>query len=467
MAESLREALKEIDQSTDWVGMQKVGRAVAPSIAPTVGAIAATAILGPWLGPIVGGMAGEAFNNAINLTQPSIYGYAAQALVPPSLRGITNVTKLWPKFGTTSRGAETLQQVGKADIRLMQKQYQPWTSSEELFSRVGNELIPMPHAKEAADKILQRIESELPSDRPLFRHSGESAKEVKSLFKEERLVKPEDPFYPEDLGRYTIEMRPGAGGLQASRFQTAMHTLGERLRAARRGEEHVGGSTNVRNYSQLFGGYARDLDASPILKRARESFKREATLEDIGEAAKVFVKKGVGETEQLSVNRLMNMLKDDNDNLGKFFKQAFDEKERQDILTRLGKINELPGIGPGTGQATGSSRVNPLIAAMMGAGSIGAHEAGVTGALGAAAGTYALSGAGRMARDLSIAWNIPAGRAMIQEMLNKSGGKMTPQITAAIEAFAASQTAQIPRTMDIIKDRHTPHFEVKPVGTSR
>jgi len=279
--------------------------------------------------------------------------------------------------------------------------------------------------KQQSKKVLQDIELELPVDRPLFKKSGEQAQQYLDL--------------PES-------------GLPAQRFQRSMHTLGERKRAAGRGEEQVGGSSNLRHYKQLYHGMAEDLEKNPTLKEARQAFKREATLEDIGETAKVFTPKGHGEAEQINVNRLMTQLKDDTDDLGRFFQQAFSAEEQKDILARLGKINEIPGLGPGTGQAGGSSKVNPVLAAMLGMGSLGAAHGGTAEALGAAAGTYALSSAGRMARDVSIAWNIPAGRVLIHNLLKRSGGKMTPEVWAGIQAFAASQTANLPHTRAIIKE---------------
>lgn len=428
---SLADDLREIDQSTDWAGMQKFGRALAPSIAPTVGAAAMTPLAGPWAGPVVGGMLGEAANNLMGLTEPSVGGYAVQALVPPALRGGANLKRVFPAFGTSARGRESLQEIGKRDLRGIQAEYQPLTPSSDLFSRVGKYPIPMPHTKQESQNVLDRIAKELPVDQPLFKKSGEVAEEYKRI----------DP-----------------AGLPADRFQTSMSTLGQRVRSAGRAEESVGGTVNSANYKRMYGGFAKDLDAvpDPTLKRAREAYKREQTLEDIGDTAKIFTPKGHGEKEQINVNQLMTRLKDDQDELGKFFHQAFNDEERKSILGRLGKINEMPGLGPGTGLAVGSSKVNPLIAAMMGAGSVGAAHGGTAEALGLAAGTYALSGAGRMARDLSIAWNIPAGRAMIQALLDRSGGKVTPEVTAAIQAFAAAQTANLPKTLEAFKEPRRP-----------
>ena len=568
MADSFRDALKEIDQSTDYTGMRKAFDVIAPSIAPTIGAISLTPALGPWAGPIVGGIAGEMLNNVVGVTNPSLGNYAAQALVPPVMRGAGNLKRLAPRFGTESRSAESLNQIGLRDLRSMQQEYQPLTPSEQLFARVGNDVIPMPHAKDTAESVLRRIEMQLPSDRPIYGKSKKSAEDVIDLFQPQRrraetpnepaidlghqpvqsyesgalrdplldrltsaapgritrsgeqtiippivdqslqssqdiamgkrptirrefpdlptqrnisdaTVFPKEILPPDSSARYPetiagvlqdyldqsnknkflaeeMKWQPGPGGLPASRFQEAIRTAGERLRAARRGEESVGGSTNVRNYSELFSGYARDLDASPLLRRARDSFKREQVLTDIGDMARPFVKKGVGEAEQVNVNQLMNRLKDDTDELGRFYHQAFDPQERTEILRRLGRVNELPGIAPGTGQATGSSKVNPVIAAMLGAGSLGAAHGGAGEAMGAAAGAYALSGAGRMARDLSIAYNIPAGRALITQLLDRSGGKLTPEVWAGIQAFAASQTANLPANAQIIKTPRQP-----------
>lgn len=456
MADSFRDVLKDIDQSTDYSGMRKAFDVVAPSIAPTIGAVAMTPALGPWAGPVVGGVAGEMLNNVVGLTKPSVGNYAAQALVPPAMRGAANLKRLAPTFGTEKRGAATLNEIGKKELTKIQADYQPLTPSDQLFARIGNEVIPMPGARDASDTVLQRIASQLPSDRPLYAKSGETAHDVRDLFKEERVVTPETALYPEELGRYTVDVRQGPGGLPASRFQESIRTVGERLRAARRGEENVGGTANIRNYSTLFGGYAKDLDASPILKRARESFKREATLEDIGETAKIFTPKGHGEKQQINVNRLIDQLRDDTDEIGKFFHQTFSQQERQEILKRLGRVNDLPGLGPGAGQAVGSSKVNPVMAAMLGGGALGYGHGGAGEAMGAAAGAYALSGAGRMARDLSIAYNIPAGRALIGQLLDRSGGKLTPEVWAGIQAFAAAQTASLPTNARIIKEPRKP-----------
>lgn len=415
--------MQDIMASTDWAGLRKLGYALAPSIAPTAGAVALTPFLGPWAGPVAGGVAGEAVNNLFGVTEPSAMGYATQALVPPALRGAANVGRLWPKFGTEKRAAKSLNEIGIDDLRLMQKEYQPLTPSQQLFARVGNEPIAMPETKQAAKKVLDRITSQLPSDQKLYAQSGDSATDLVNL----------------------------GTGLPVDKFQQGMSTMGQRVRAARRGEEKVGGSTNVTNYSQLYGGYAKDLEAAPMLKDARQAYKREQTLEDMGELARPFIKKGVGETEQVSVNKLMTRLKDETDEMGRFFHQSFNADEQKDILSRLGKLNDLPGIGAGPGQRTGSSHVNPVLAGMLGLGSAGYAHGGAGEAMGAAAGAYALSGTARMTRDLAIAWNIPAGRALIGQLLDRSGGKLTPEVWAGIQAFAGAQTANLPQTIEMIK----------------
>lgn len=414
---------KDIMQSTDWAGLRKLGRVVAPGIAPTVGAVALTPVLGPWAGPVVGGIAGEVANNLMGLTKPSVAGYATQAIVPPSLRVGSNLARWWPKFGTEARSAKSLNEIGINDLKLMQQQYQPLTPSAQLFNRVGDQTMAMPETKGAAAKVLERIQSQLPSDQKLYAQSGESAQDLANL----------------------------PGGLPINQFQQGMSTMGQRVRAARRGEEKVGGSTNMANYNQLYGGYAKDLEAAPMLKDARQAYKREQTLEDMSELAKPFIKKGVGETEQLSVNKLMTRLHDQNDEMGKFFHQSFNDAEQKDILARLGKINELPGIGAGPGQRTGSSHMNPLIAGMLGLGGAGYAHGGLGEAAAGVAGAYALGGTGRMLRDLSIAYNIPAGRAMLKGLLDRSGNKMTPEVWAGIQAFAGAQSANLPQGIEILK----------------
>jgi hypothetical protein len=454
--DDIASAWNDVRASTDWVGMQKVGLAVAPSVAPTVLAAGLTPFLGPLAGPAVGGVSGEVVNNLIGLTKPSVYSYGMQAAVPSAMRFAGNVTRLWPAIGTTERAASWLNQAGKQELKAIGSEYQPDVPSRVLFERVGSHMIPMTKTKESAEAVLQRIKDALPADRPLYAQSGKAAGDITELFKEQTTKTPLQKPHPQALQRYRTTTEPGPGGLPAQKFQGSMATAGERLRAARRGEERVGGSSNVRNYSQLFSGYARDLEASPILKEAREAFKREQTLEDIQELAKPFVKKGVGETEQINVNQLMNQLKDKDGDLGRFFSQAFTPKEQTEILDRLANVNTLPGIGPGTGQAVGSSKVNPVIAAMLGAGGIGAvHGGGGAASVGeaamGAAGAYGASWAGRMLRDYFIARSMPAGKAMIEAMLDRSGGKLTPEFWSGVHAFAASQLAQIPRTREIMR----------------
>jgi len=391
--------MQDIMASTDWAGLRRLGLGIAPAIAPTVGAVAASPFMGPMAGAVFGGLAGEGFNNLIGLTQPSVSSYLLQAGVPPALKGLASLKRLGGALGEKG-GAETLNRLASPEIRNILQQYTPPVPSKLLFEKVGNGMIPMPHAREAAQEITARIGRQLPSEQPLYKKSGDSAQDILALFEkrkrgpltpeEERVIAPYEPsvryraealqdpladqlaqrqagvyratgaprinppvvdkslqssqeiamgkipqvkrFFPDlptqgQIAGATVfpkqiipgssspgapeqtaawlqeyldqsvpnrikseaaSWEPGPGGLPATRFQEAMRTAGERVRAANRGEAAVGGSANVGNFKTLYRGYAKDLEAAPTLKDARQAFKRERVLEDIEDLARPF-----------------------------------------------------------------------------------------------------------------------------------------------------------------------------------
>ena len=409
-----------------------VGKVIAPAIYPTIGAVLGT-LLGPG-GQIVGGLGGVAVNQILGITEPSVVEPAAQVLVPGGSKGLNAYRRLFPAFGTEARAASTMNRIAPLEVQQMLKSYAPKRSSKTLFEEAERSggTIPLPSTEEAAARELASIQESLPSFRTSY-----------------------DPLKKHLKG---IQQAADTGGVErgipTSTFQRLLHDVGRHQEAA-----DVSGGVLKKGYRDVYAGLMKDLEQAPKLADARQAYKREIVLRELKSVGRPFTKRGVGEAEQFNANKLINRLNDSDDLLTKSFRSAFTPKEQQEILGTLTILNKIPPIPPGAGQSFGSGKFWTQTApSLVTGGTLGYASGNPLAGLVMGAGAPA---AQRYLRDFSLAWQTQEGKALIQNLLAHSGGKFTPQVWSAIQAFAASQFAQPkhqpdPRLQDITIQKSMP-----------
>lgn len=418
--------MQDIMQSTDWAGLRRLGYGLAPSIAPMVGAVGMTPMLGPVGGAITGGVMGEAFNNAIGLTEPSIGSYAAQGLIPPALKGVAGLKRVGGAFGEKA-GAETLNRLASPEIRNILQQYKPPTPSNVLFQKIDKSQaqVPVPATRQTSQEQIANIGKSMPGFRESYNTLKKQLEGVRDQTKK-------------------------TGFVPIQTYQRLLHDVGTHIKAADRA-----GGVEAAGYKSLYKSLMEDLEKAPsrmkgpeakILAEARDAFKRERVLEDIGDLARPFTMAGHGDVERFRANKIINRLKDPDDALGKFYQQSFTPDEQKGLMSSLVTLNKIPPIPAPRGTDAGSKERLGQIAGILGGGGAGA-AAGAAGGLGAegaglgAAAGYLIPKIHTMVTNYNIANNTQAGKALIKELWQGSGGKFSPQFWSALEAFAASQAA--------------------------
>lgn len=434
---------QQIMASTNWGSLKDkartVGRFAAPAVFPTIGAV-----LGSPFGPIgsgVGGLGGVAVNQILGITEPSLSEPALQVAVP----GLAAGRRALAPFATEAKGAATLNRLAPQEVRSILERYRPPQSAKELFGKLEGEQarVMTPSSRDVAEQELKNIQESLPGFRESY---GGLAKQLKGVKGEmERLPKSglgTDPSLP--IGQ----------------FQRLLHDVGTHIESASRA-----GGVEKHGYGSLYRALMQDLEkatlpgeAGQTLATARQAYKREQVLKEIEAIARPFTKRGAGEAEQFNANKVINRLKDAEDRVGKQFQGAFTPEEQTTILDRLTTLNKIPAIPPAKGQSFGSGQFwthqVPFLAAGGGAGYAYGHSPEAT-ALGLVAGAT-IPVATRMLNDFSTAWKTDTGKALIKNLLENSGGKISPQFWQTVHAFVASLPSQPgPRLNDILIEKRS------------
>ena len=223
--------------------------------------------------------------------------------------------------------------------------------------------------------------------------------------------------------------------MPATQFQRLLHDVGKHTQAA--------DSVTRGGYKDLYKGLMQDLEQAPKLADARQTFKREMVINEIKQTTKPFTVAGGGDVEKFRANKLLNRLNDPEDLLTKSFKSAFTPDEQRMVLEKLTLLNKLPPVQPPSGAHHGFGKVSKTAGAILAGGAAGLAGHPILGATIAGVPYTA-----RLARDFSTAWQMEEGRALIKNLLQDSGGKFTPEVWSAIQAFSASQFAQPTRQPD-------------------
>lgn len=407
-----------------------VGRIAKTSAAPAFGSVAVpaaiTALTGPANLPFIpleqglGSFLGEGFNQLTGITEPSLKQLGMSAIVPMAtgygMNAIRAAARLPADLNTAAPN------IAKNQI----KGYKPLTSASELFEQAGQQgtLIPVSKTRSWAETVLSNPDISTTEKRALdsvLRKTG-----------------------------FSEFLKGSPDGLNPNRLQRVLYGIGKLTPTA---EGYEGG-----NLKQLFKFMMEDLDdaatsgkpGAATLQAARETFKREAVLNDVNKAinSAFFVKKGVGSQGEFSANKILNTLNktDDPGSLGQFFSQSFSKAEQKEIKDLFGFLNTLPSLKPGAGQQYGSGQFwNKIANAGAGSG-IGA---GAGFAMGGPAGAAIGGGLGLMAPEAANmgstilqAWKMPGGRQLVRTLLTNSGGAASPHIAATLAAFVTGGMAQ-------------------------
>lgn len=429
----LEQALKDIDQSTDYPGMQKfykqaatVGAEALLPGAAGMGALKYGSKAIPPMARQIGGQLGGVFANQMaGVTQPGPLEYALNAITPFG-SGVSRRAApfLW-KFGTEAKGADTLNRIIPQELNILKQRYQPPVPAKDLFKTLeaSRAHVPVPETRKTAKEEIGMIGKSLPGFKESYGKMGKQLAGVEQATKK-------------------------TGFLPIDQYQRLMHDVGTHIQSAERA-----GGVEAKGYKSLYRALMDDLEKAPsrmtgadadTLGQARDAYKREKFLEEIAHIARPFTKRGQ-DIEQANVNKLINRLNDSEDFIAKTFKSSFAPDEQATIMNTLKTLNKIPAVPPGAGQSFGSGgfwkHEFPAIVSGGGLGYAAGHEAGA--GVGMAIGA-AIPPTSRMWRDFNLANNTEAGRAMIGAMYKQANYKLTPEMWAAIEAYAAAMGGAAP-----------------------
>lgn len=403
---------------------------------PTVGSmalpIAGTALAGPANAPFIpleqgiGSGLGEAANQLAGITEPSLTQIGIATVAPI----VTGYGMNLLRTGTALPA--TLQTKASEMATSQVRGYRSAVPAKDLFEQAAQQgsLIPLTKTEAALNNIRARLVNATPAGQKAF-------EKVAADTGIDDLVKATTTMNVSRLGPV---QNPG---INPVKMQYVLGDVGK-LQGEATGME--------RGYlSEIFGALKDDLEASGSgLATARQAWKRETVLNDLEDAIKsaMFTKKGAGLQTEFSANKIINTLNKTDEGLGKFFVQSFTPKERSEIMSLMGFLNELPSLKPGAGQQYGSGQFWNRLSKAGAGGSIGAGTGFLVGgpagaAIGGGAGILA-NEATDITRLVMQAWKMPGGRSVVKQLLTNSDGAALPYVASTLSAFLSSATAKRP-----------------------
>jgi hypothetical protein len=399
---------------------------------PTLGSIAlpaaATAVLGPANAPFVplemgiGSGIGEAANQALGITEPSILQIGLAAGLPPVAGYGANVLRGAAKLpGALNTAAPNMAKTQMAG-------YRGAVPAADVMEQATQQGLTIPLTD--TTRVLQEMRNMMFDQTP----AGQKAFE--------KVLK--------DTGLENLATSPG--GITPSKMQALLHDIGK-LQADASSE--TGSGISKEYLGRFFKSLNDDLDNSgSALGPAREYWKREQVLNDIEQRinSAVFTPKGQGSQTQFSAQKIINELNDTSEGLGKWFSQSFSRSEQAEIKNLFGFLNTIPSLQPGAGQQFGSGKFWERVTHAGAGGGIG-YGVGlaVAGPPGAAIG----GGIGLFAPEamniggmVMQAWKMPGGKQFVKQIFTNEGA-ITPKLAGALSAFVASGIAS--KSRDIVQ----------------
>lgn len=411
-----------------------MGQFVKPAVLPTAGGIAGAAfgggvgtpfgmtIPGAIAGGSIGSMLGEAGNQALGITEPSM-GQIGMAGAIPAVAGAAGAAlrPLMP-FLSSGRAAQTLNALAPEEAAAKVGAMLPKVKASVLFGQAAQAkvMVPMNRTTHMIDDMLDELTN---VSSGVQRANSQVIGYLKGL-------------------KNTLGTNPQ--GLSPLALQRELEGAGNVVKSV-----NVKGGTGSGSIKQVFKSMVNDLDdaakmANPglpgaqTLIAARDAFKRENVVKEIGEAITDATKnlRGQGEFVQFNSNQVLKDL-----SKNRFYTDALSAQERGEVESLLKLLNKIPALRPGAGSQFGSGRVQEMLRASAIGGGIGAFQGGGMGAaIGAGAGA-AIPPVLEFGKNVATALQMQTGRALMKELLTQSKGIATPQVASIIAAYARAVEA--------------------------
>jgi hypothetical protein len=416
-----------------------IDKYMKPAALPTAGGIVggmAGASFGPWgavAGNSLGSMAGEAGNQALGITEPSMGNIALAGGVPAAMGAATQLAKPVMAFAG-AKGAQMLNALAPDEATLHLAKLQPKVPSAVLFKTATDAQvkIPMNRTLHAIDDMLDEVADVSRGTKAVNSVSSNHLKGLKDLL----LTNPQ--------------------GLSPKVLQRELEAIGH-VKAGMGKSTKGGGAGRL---DQVFKHMSNDLDdaaemasaAQPgarALVAARATWKKESVLKEIGEEI-TNVTKDINNKEGVSFNAaaVKNKLRKN-----EFYEEALSEFERKDFEDILTMLKHIPALRPGAGQQYGYGVGGKITRFAAGGAGVG-HQVGKYA--GQAFGVEGLEIPGAVAggiiggsspyiaefgRNFTTAMSMDTGRALMKQLLTESKGTVTPQVASVIAAYAEAVRA--------------------------
>lgn len=430
--QATQDALAEQGQSMGMGGF--MNQFVKPAVLPTVGGIAGAALGGgigtPFgmtvpggiAGGSVGSMLGEAGNQALGITEPSMAQIGLAGAVPLAVGGAAAGLRTLAPFATSGRAAQVLNALAPEEAAGRVGAMMPKIPASSLFKQAAaaQVTIPMNRTLHMLDTMLDDLTSVSSGVQKANSQVIGYLKGIKNLLQTN----------PQGLSPTALQRElEGAGNVVKS--------VGAR------------GGTGSGAIKQAFKAMVNDLDdaakmANPglpgaqTLLAARDAFKRESVVKEIGEAITDATKnlRGQGEFVQFNANAVLKSIAKN-----PFYDKAFSATEKGEVESLLKLLNKIPALRPGAGAQFGSGRLATLAASATAGGGMGFAAGGpMGGGIGTAVG-MAIPPIVEFGKNVATALQMSTGRALMKELLTQSKGVATPQVASIIAAYARAVEA--------------------------
>lgn len=400
---------------------------IRPNILPTglgiAGGVAGTALGGPWGGIVgsgVGSGVGEGINQLTGITEPSLTNLATATGVPMAVGGALQLAKPLLPLMRAGKAAQVLNALAPEEAAAKLATMSPRVPSSTLFKQAteSNVKIPMARTLHAIDDMLDDLTNVSSGVQSSNRQVIHYLKGLKN------------------------QLTTNPQGLSPQALQRELEGAGHVVKSVA-----TKGGTGSGSVKQVFKHMINDLDdaaklANPAqpgaraLVSARDAFKRESVLKEIGEAITDATKvmRGQGEFVQFNPAAVLREI-----GKNKFYKEALSAGERSEVEGLLKLLNKIPALRPGAGAMFGAGKAAQLAGGGAIGGTIGAFQGERpdfgTIVAGAAVGAGATSVAA-FGRNVATALQMQTGRALMKELLTQSKGVATPQVASILAAYA-------------------------------
>ena len=407
---------------------------VKPAVLPTVGGIAGAAfgggvgtpfgmtVPGGVIGGGIGSGIGEGLNQLLGITEPSLTEIGKAAAIPMAIGGATAALRPLMPFATSGRAAQTLNALAPEEAASKVGAMLPKVPASSLFKQAAaaQVTIPMNRTMHMIDDMLDDLTN---VSSGVQKANSQVIGYLKGL-------------------RNTLTTSPH--GLSPLALQRELEGAGNVVKSV-----NVKGGTGSGAIKQAFKAMVNDLDdaakmanmalpGAQTLVAARDAFKKESVLKEIGEAITDATKhlRGQGEFVQFNANAVLKSVAKN-----PFYEKALSATERGEVESLLKLLNKIPALRPGAGAQFGSGRLATMAASATAGGGAGFAAGGpIGGGIGTAAG-MAIPPMVEFGKNVATALQMSTGRALMRELLTQSKGVATPQVASIIAAYARAVEA--------------------------